>query len=282
MTPEYLDSVSFAIEAGRLRMRISNAQAIEDPPSEQTERIVMHLAKVTNQELLLYNYHTTGRTPGHSSDRLTLFFTCYPSVKTVCIHFNVSCRRQRNSPGGVKGGKRPAGEFTPPKSGTFMKFWQRLELPAPARLSTFKSKLHLLNHLVLQGDIVTKNDQSVVPDRVLARVNMGFEEASGSVKNKIAEISTLQEQFSDRQLASNGHAMDMEHVQGFVQTPLATRPAAKLQCVPSQARIKTSEQVTTPHAGHSYGYASLAPEEQSNALWLDEYCNHKPRYEDNE
>ncbi len=221
------------------------------------------IATVCGQELLLYEYHSTGREPGHSQDRLTLHFVLLPSHQKVVMHFNVSTKKARKSKRGNAGSQMPKGQFRPPKSGSFLNFWYRLGLEMPRRPSEFHKKLRQLSNLALKADLKDCGTCYRAENKTATLANIAPEH----IQQRVYALYAPKNIADQSRSSPKKIAISLESPCSQLAISESTEPPTSL----------TTYQTASAFSGKQEYRRTKTPEEQSTDEWLHHYEQALPK-----
>jgi hypothetical protein len=161
---------------------------------DEQEELEYQLCNRLKTPVYKFIYHTTGKFNGGLSMGVSLQFINLESGETAYITYNADITRSRNTKYGKKGDPKPKGQFTVRKHHAFTRFWRRMNLPLPVKLSTFHERMYMLKSVLLLADIDNNKRGKLVKDTVqLLSLN----------SKDIQRI--FSEQFIDNSLPSDQH-----------------------------------------------------------------------------
>jgi hypothetical protein len=114
---------------------------------ENTALILSDIANLTGHSIFIYIGYSLKERTKYTQDTLSLQFINLQNNSDAYAAINVSLKRQRKGLNGKsKDSLLPKGEFSPPKSGGFVKFWIRtgLKMYNPSRLCRYMGNLKAL------------------------------------------------------------------------------------------------------------------------------------------
>ena len=154
-----LERAQLSISSGRVEItsKLGKQTEAETWVDEHYNDLVQSIVYVSKISAFQYIGYSTGSYGRHKAGGVTLqFIDILTGEQYYCV-FNAEVLRVRNTRHGKKGSKLPDGHFTPPKHGSFIRFWNKLKIPLPRRLSAFHDSMSKLESIVFTGNIIESN-----------------------------------------------------------------------------------------------------------------------------
>jgi hypothetical protein len=149
---------SISIDGGRLKLAPKSEKEVpEDWLSEFGSLLIDAILEVTDIDAYRYSGYSTGNYDKGRYSGISIQFEKLVNCESTVCFFNVGTTRLRNSPHGRAGDPLPKGHFYALKNGKFVKFWIRLGMKPPRRLSEYHEKMWQLGEVLLAIKIGPEN-----------------------------------------------------------------------------------------------------------------------------
>ncbi|MDG2271666.1 MAG: hypothetical protein P8L39_05150 [Halioglobus sp.] len=141
------------IENGRLRIEpVSGRPVPSDWLAENSDQLIRQASARVGLLSLIYETYSTGKYTVHSAGGVTLQLASLDAEKNWYVIFNAELVRARKSRHHKPGSRLPSRRFRVLKGSHFVKFWKKMGLKMPPRLSSFYDYMGNLKGLVLTAD----------------------------------------------------------------------------------------------------------------------------------
>lgn len=258
-----------AIEQGRLVIKPKTKALIPSGWIRQNRRplereIISHLG-VTAYRYEKFTRGEYGVGHGKRQSGITLHYKNMLTGDTPRLTYTVPITRDRDTKYGKKGQRLPNKQFRVSHRMSFYKFWVKLDLPLPARLSAFHDCMGKLSGILLTSTCTTSTKGSSLDKENLAMLEVSHAEIL-SIYNGAGEI-----QLPDNQLTSTRQTPD---------NLLTKVPDKKTQQSHTTHELASDSTTGEQNPGNKVirkdGYKDrhstpIDPRMQSNEEWLEEY-----------
>lgn len=127
-----------SVEHGRLVIiPLSKKPVPEAWLAAHTPALMLEIAKTTGIPICQYQRYTTGRYGNNLAAGVALSYMNIATGQSGVVVFNAELTRARSTKAGAKGSNLPRGQFRVSAQYSFARFWNRLGLVPPRRLSEF-------------------------------------------------------------------------------------------------------------------------------------------------
>ena len=241
----------------------SNKSIPEQWLSDNRENIINEIARLSNNDIYVYDSYSTGRYGKHKSAGMTLQFVNLSTGEQCHVTYNVELKRSRTTKKGKKGDDLPKGQFRVTNKFRFYKFWQSTGLKLPPRLSAFHDYMGNLKNLYFIPAIDYKQ-------KITGKIIPLFSVTHNQLLSYLAKHGTYSSQTTGIQQPYKEHTIltnkvsSIEHVNKELSSNQSTW---ETKC---ELRYQGNGLIRSPLP---IAKVSIRPEEQSNDEWLNEYDN---------
>jgi len=267
-----------AIEHGRAVIVPKSGKPVpEDWLQKNNDLICQQIVEATGVQAYRYDHYTTGsyrveayKGKGTTDSGVTLHYVNILTYTSLRISYNVNLTRARNTKTGKKGARLPKGQFRVGKIHAFTRFWQRLRLPLPNRLSAFHDRMGKLNAVLINVDL--KSNGKVDKDSVQP-LNISYDVITQSIAaQKLPDnIQTSSEQHPDNIQTKKA---DKEFTETQTRRAIQPNPSTckkKYELSNKEQRVTELNNTVIPFP------EGKRPEEQTNEEWMNVY-DHASEY----
>lgn len=259
-----------ALEKGHLVIKpVSGKPIPSDWLANHRLEMLQQVAEITGQPIFQYLDYSTGRYSHRLSPGVLLNYVNLQSGQTSPIFFNAELTRERTTKAGKKGADLPKGQFRVNHGYAFVKYWEKLGLELPRRLSEFHYAMGKLKVILITACI----DEKGRIDKSSIMANISYEQLRQAIVG--APSVTGKSLASNWQAAGNLLAKttgkeiaETQTQQGF-QANLST--CAKQYDLSKQGSASKATQVDNLSIGNT-------PINQSVDDWLNDYLSTPGRF----